>query len=79
MTNLNLAKLKNGKKGKIVSINLAGPIRRRLFDLGLVPGTVVESMFDSFLKDPTAYMVRGKLVGIRQQDAQMVVIENIDE
>jgi Fe2+ transport system protein FeoA len=39
--NLTLNTLDQGSQGTVVSINCSGPIRRKLMDMGLTPGTQV--------------------------------------
>jgi DtxR family Mn-dependent transcriptional regulator len=53
---------------------LIGPQRRRLLDLGLVPGTEVTPELTSALGDPAAYRIRGALVALRRAQAQQVEI-----
>ena len=42
---------------------------RRLFDLGLVPGTSVTCTAVSPAGDPAAYLIRGAVIAIRGKDA----------
>ena len=51
-----------------------GVERRRLLDLGLVPGTLVRAEFTSPSVDPVAYRVRGALIALRTQQADMIHI-----
>ena len=44
-------------------------MRRRLFDLGLVPGTAVTCTAVSPAGDPAAYLIRGAVIAIRGRDA----------
>jgi len=46
--------------------------RRRLLDLGLVPGTVVEAELASLGRDPTAYRIRGALIALRRAQADQI-------
>lgn len=39
---MNLSELKKGQKAKITSINSKGLIKRRLMDMGVLPGETVE-------------------------------------
>lgn len=48
--------------------------RRRLLDLGLVPGTVVRPEMRSPAGDPTAYRIRGALIALRQTQADMILV-----
>lgn len=49
-----------------------GAERRRLFDLGFVPGTLVEVDMVSPAGDPTAYRVRGSVVALRREQANLI-------
>ena len=52
-----------------------GVQRRRLLDLGIVRGTVVENAFASAAGDPVAYRVRGALVALRREQAAWIRID----
>ena len=49
-------------------------MRRRLLDIGLVPGTTVECVGQSPGGDPKAYLIRGAAIAIRQEDAESVIL-----
>jgi DtxR family transcriptional regulator, Mn-dependent transcriptional regulator len=72
-----LASADIGEDVRVVSISKAcrGQQRRRLLDLGIVPGTEVRAELRSVSGDPTAYRVRGALVALRKQHAQMIFIQ----
>jgi DtxR family Mn-dependent transcriptional regulator len=53
---------------------LGGAQRRRLLDLGLVPGTEVTPELVSALGDPVAYRIRGALIALRMSEAAQVEI-----
>ena len=52
-----------------------GPERRRMLDLGLVPGTVVEAEMKSPAGDPTAYRIRGAMIALRRAQADLIHVE----
>lgn len=52
-----------------------GPQRRRLLDLGLVPGTEVTLELRSPLRDPVAYRVRGAVLAFRKHQAEWVQVD----
>ena len=54
-----LDKLVPGESGKIVKISGSGAIRRRLVDMGLTTGAVIEMVKLSPLGDPVEYRVKG--------------------
>ncbi|HEY0866244.1 MAG TPA: FeoA family protein [Fimbriimonas sp.] len=64
-----------GEPARIVKLRLTGAERRRLLDMGLAPGTVVEGRLRSPLGDPVAYQVRGTLVSLRRRQAEMIDVE----
>ncbi len=72
-----LASLKIGEEATVLSISKAmrGQQRRRLMDLGVVPGTPIRAEMKSATGDPTAYNIRGALVALRQQHANMIFIQ----
>lgn len=49
-----------------------GEMRRRLLDLGLVPGTPVECVGHSPAGDPGTYLIRGVAIALRREDAHNV-------
>ncbi|NLJ23797.1 MAG: ferrous iron transport protein A [Firmicutes bacterium] len=69
-----LARLPIGSKGIVVGVEATGSTRRRLLDLGLVPGTVVEAIRRSPLGDPTAFGIRGAIVALREEDGDVVLV-----
>lgn len=71
-----LDQLQPGQRAKVVTLSPAcrGPERRRLFDLGFVPGTPVEIELTSPLGDPVAYRVRGSVVALRSEQARLIQI-----
>jgi ferrous iron transport protein A len=63
------------KLGDVVTIDHVGgerAFRRRLMELGLVPGTRVELVGVAPLGDPLELLVRGSSLSIRRSDAAAV-------
>jgi ferrous iron transport protein A len=72
--NRTLADLLPGQSGVVKELHSQGPERRRMMDLGMVPGTVITAEMNSPLGDPVAYRVRGALVALRREQARLVLI-----
>lgn len=72
-----LSSLRERESARIVSLSpsIVGGERRRMLDLGLVAGTVVERDFDSMLGSPTAYRVRGAMIALRKEQADRIFVE----
>jgi ferrous iron transport protein A len=70
-----IIKLHNGEKGnviKITSLNLEGVMRRRLLDLGFVPGAIVEVIRKSPLGDPIAFRVSQTMIALRKEESSKI-------
>jgi len=76
-----LSSLKIGEEGTILGIAkaLRGQQRRRLMDLGIVPGTKIEAELESLTGDPVAYRVRGTTVALRKQQTDKIYLLNEEE
>jgi DtxR family Mn-dependent transcriptional regulator len=75
-----LAEVSLGESARVVRISPAcrGVQRRRLFDLGLIPGTVVRAEFRGPGGDPTAYDIRGATIALRRQQAEQILVSAED-
>ncbi len=75
-----LSALPLGEKAKVIGISTAcrGPQRRRMLDLGIVPGTVVEAELPSPSGDPIGYRVRGAMIALRREQAEMIHVSRTD-
>ncbi|RMF48692.1 MAG: DNA-binding protein [Anaerolineae bacterium] len=72
-----LAQISLGEKATIAGISSAcqGPERRRLLDLGFVPGTEVRVVMQSpGGRDLRAYEVRGTMIALRRNQAEMLLV-----
>ena len=74
---LTLAEVEEGEEVRVLGIHpgLQGPQRRRLLDLGLVPGTLVEAELESAGGDPVAFRVRGALIALRKEQSQWILVD----
>jgi DtxR family Mn-dependent transcriptional regulator len=73
-----LSSLRPGGRTRVVGLSPAcrGQERRRLLDLGFVPGTPVEVDMVSPAGDPTAYRVRGSVVALRREQAKLIHVNS---
>jgi Fe2+ transport system protein FeoA len=70
-----LAQIPKLKAARIVNVGGARPVRRRLLELGLTPGTEVTIVGVSPLGDPLELSVRGSRVSIRKKDALEIEVD----
>lgn len=71
---LRLSEISEDEKCIVKSIDANDDIRRRLQDMGLIPGTQIQCVFKSPYGDPTAYLIRGALVALRKTDADNIFV-----
>ena len=64
--------LQNGDEASIASIGGEGPFRRRLLELGLVPGTHVQRIGQAPFGDPLTFRVRRAVLCLRRAEAALV-------
>lgn len=76
-----LSQLRPGEYGRVVALStgVRGPERRRLLDLGLLPGTEIRAEMVSPGGDPTAYRIRGALIALRQEQADWIRVKREGE
>ncbi len=73
---LPLSSLEIGEEREVVALSprIRGAERRRLMDLGLLPGTVIGAEIESAAGDPVAYRVRGALIALRKEQAALISV-----
>ncbi len=73
-----LSSLSVGEKGTVLGISkrCRGQQRRRLMDLGIVPGTEIEAEMKSIGGDPVAYRIRGASIALRKNQADKIYLIN---
>lgn len=71
---MTLDKLGAGQWATVTEIRSVNAERRRLLDLGIVPGTKIENLMSSPLGDPVAYSVRDSIVALRREQAELIEI-----
>ena len=58
-------------------LNSSGIMRRRLMDIGIVPGSLVECVLSSPSGNPMAYFVKGSIIALRNCDASDIEVDII--
>ena len=77
MNKVTLNNTEIGQKTKVLKIINDNSIKRRLLDMGLTPGTTIETVLKNYGGNLVAYMIRGALVAIRNEDAEGILVEVI--
>jgi DtxR family Mn-dependent transcriptional regulator len=74
-----LVELKPGEEAEVVGLakSCRGVQRRRLMDLGVVPGSRISNEFVSTWGDPIAYKICGATIGLRNKQANQIFIKPV--
>lgn len=71
-----LSTLKPGEKSNVVHLDVKGLLRRRILDLGIVPGTVLTCIGKAPAGNPIAYLVRDTVIALRSEDASLIYVDS---
>ena len=74
---MTLRELKIGKSGRVISVGGEKALRRRLLDMGITPRTVVTVKKAAPLGDPIELLLRGYVLSLRLDDAEKIIVEEI--
>ncbi len=69
-----LKEFKPGEVGVVTRVNATGPIKRRLFDMGITPGTEIAMRKTAPLGDPIEVSIRGYELSVRKNEAEAVLM-----
>ncbi|MFZ2938310.1 MAG: FeoA family protein [Candidatus Omnitrophota bacterium] len=72
-----LSDLKPRDKAKVKRIAGHGQLRRKLLDMGLVPGSELEVLRVAPLGDPVEVRIKGYNLSLRKEEAKQVFIEAV--
>lgn len=73
---MNLGNLKPGETGRILKLDSGmGPIRRRLMDMGVIPGELITVEKIAPMGDPIEVTIRGYNLSLRKGEAHGILIE----
>lgn len=70
-----LCQLETNEEATVASLAIQGSMRRRFMDLGLVPGAAIKALYRAFSGDPTAYLIHGAVIAIRNDDAAGIIVK----
>jgi ferrous iron transport protein A len=75
---MNLSNLKPGQQGTILKLDSGiGPIRRRLMDMGVIPGELIKVEKVAPMGDPIEVTVKGYNLSLRKGEAKGIEIEEV--
>ena len=69
--------LEENQEAEVIGFSgrIRGQQKRRLMDLGIIPGTKIKALLKSPFKDPVAYLIRGTTIALRKDQAEGIFIK----
>lgn len=77
MNYITLDKININEKYLIVDVLLDEHLKKRMYDLGIIENSVIESLYKSPFSDPVAYLVKETIIAIRNNDAKKIIVRRI--
>jgi ferrous iron transport protein A len=66
-----------GESGTVMGVTATGPVKRRIFDMGITPGADIVLRKAAPLGDPVEITVRGYQLSIRKAEAETIRMKTI--
>ncbi len=73
-----LSKLKSGQRAVVVRVGGAKQVKRRMMDMGMVPGSEVKVIRVAPFGDPVEFSVKGYSLSLRKSEAEQIQVELMD-
>jgi ferrous iron transport protein A len=67
-----LSEFQTGALVQLEKLSLEGTMKRRLLDLGFIPGATVKVLQKSPLGDPVAYQVSNTTIALRKEESSKI-------
>lgn len=67
--------MREGTSATVRRLLNEGSMRRRLQDIGLIEGTPVLCLQKSPSGDPIAYLIRGAVIALREEDSSKIIVD----
>lgn len=74
---MRLTNLPLGETGRVMAILAEDKKKRRLLDLGLTEGTEVVAQRSSPSGDPTAFLIRGTVIALREEETDLIRVKKL--
>lgn len=71
---ISLNQLPIGTKAEVSRLLADGATRKRLLDLGIIDGTVIQPLYKSPSGNPVAYFIRGAVIALRRDVSDTILV-----
>ncbi|MGQ9778034.1 MAG: metal-dependent transcriptional regulator [Thermodesulfobacteriota bacterium] len=77
ITDLTPNDLRPGEKGRVIRIKSKTSLKKRLLDMGIVPGSEIQLEKVAPLGDPIDILIKGYHLSLRKEEAKEILIEKV--
>jgi DtxR family Mn-dependent transcriptional regulator len=75
---MTLSELKPGEKGQIQKVAGVGPVKRRIADMGVTKGSLVEVVRVAPMGDPMDVRIKGYHLSLRKEEAADIAVKKVE-
>jgi len=79
VNNYLLSTFTTGETVQLERIEIEGALKRRLLDLGFIPGAIIKVLQKSPLGDPVAYQVSHTTIGLRKEESSKIYVKKVGD
>lgn len=72
-----LCELEINQKATVKKVLAQGKLKRRFIDIGIIEGTEIECITISPQGNPKAFLIRGALFAIRNEDSALIKVGDV--
>lgn len=72
---MRLSELREGERAQILDVKIKGTLKRRLQEMGILPGEILQVEKIAPLGDPIEVFVKGYHLSLRKSEAELVEVE----
>lgn len=72
-----LSEIPVGKRALIAEVDCKENLRNRMYDFGIMNGSVISPIFKSPFGDPVAYLVNNAVIALRNKDSHNIYVTKI--
>ena len=74
---IRLSRAEVGRIYRVVRVEGVGLVKRRILDLGLLPGLEIKVVRKAPLGDPIEIIAKGNPISIRKAEAEKIILEEV--
>lgn len=74
-----LSSLKKDQKAVVVRVGGKGAVKRRMMDMGMVPGSEIRVVRVAPFGDPIEFNVKGYSLSLRKSEAKDIIVGHVED